>query len=521
VCVKYAGDDQYVRPEHRAVVYRTDDGGETWYERYNPDLEISLTCVDFLDANHGWVAGFPTRSSVTGGAVFSTSDGGETWEHHEPGGSIYAPLWDIEFLDQDRGYVVGANYVAAWGPPVWRTLDGGETWEEIAMDQHENDGLFDLAVMEDRVVALGDHDYVITSTDPWGTYEWPHGENLFTQAFINIHYRFEDVFFLDEDTGWAVGSRSFIPEHTGQVILHTADGGLTWKTQYEQAPLFDLFSVFRLDSVYFVDDETGWAVGRSEYDESNDPHWAILYTSDGGLHWEEQGQELCEDVSPEFFAVQFLDGLHGWALDKGHYDRDNDMHALFLAHTTDGGATWEWVSTEITGSMSVGFALVQGDVAFTDEQHGWAVGGLGKVIYTGDGGVHWERQDFAEDWRRLFAIEMLDNQEGWIGGEGLFHTRDGGAHWTMEDVDIGGDVQDVQFVDALNGWLAGARGRILVTRDGGDTWHEVDNNVSSFTLLGLSFVDQDKGWLVGDYGTILTTIQIPYWPVYLPLVTRG
>jgi photosystem II stability/assembly factor-like uncharacterized protein len=48
----------------------------------------------------------------------------------------------------------------------------------------------------------------------------------------------------------------------------------------------------------------------------------------------------------------------------------------------------------------------------------------------------------------------------------------------------------------------------------------VDNEVSSFDLRGMSFVNPHKGWLVGDYGTILTTIQVPFWPVFLPLVTR-
>jgi len=528
--VKYIGDDQYGDPEHWAAVYHTDDGGATWTEQYSPELAISLTSVDFVDGTYGWVAGFPTRGGITEGAVFHTSDGGETWERQEPGNSIYAPLWDIRFIDQNRGYAVGADYIGAWGPPVWRTLDGGDTWDKVRMARHENDALFGVAVFKDRVIALGDHDYQVESTRPWDSCEWVYPEPpcyncdcLFQhQTFVNTHYRFEDVFFVGEKDGWAVGSRSYLPEITGQVIMHTSDGGLSWETQYEQAtPIDMLFTVFRLNSVYFVDDQNGWAVGRSEYDESYDHHWAILHTSDGGLHWEEQGQNLCEGLSPEFFGVQFLDGQNGWALEDGRYDPDQGAQSLFLAHTTDAGATWEWVSTGITGSLSVGFALVQGDLVFTDEQHGWAVGGLGKVIHTDDGGGHWVRQDFAQDWKRLFAIEMLDNQEGWIAGEGLYHTSDGGAHWNEKDVGFGRDFQDIQFTDSLNGWLVGEYGAIMATRNGGQTWHFVDNEVSSYNLRGMSFINAYKGWLVGDYGTILTTIQIPYWPVFVPLVMRG
>jgi len=516
VGAKYTGDDQYGHPEHAAVVYHTSDGGLTWEELYSPELEITFTAVDLVDANHGWVAGLPTSSSVTSGTVFSTSDGGETWERHEPGGSIDDPLWDIQFLDQDRGYAVGANYIGAWGPPVWRTLDGGETWEKVLMDRHENDGLFGLTVMEDRVIALGDHDYVVTSTDPWGTYG-PHGENLFTQAYINVHYRFEDVFFLDENEGWAVGSNVYTPTLSGQVIFHTADGGATWETQHEHASPPDApFSYHRLDGVFFADAQNGWAVGTSE-----EKHNAILHTSDGGLNWEEQGQELYTSWDLEFFDVQFFDDQKGWALATDNFPSDH----VFLAHTVNGGNEWDWVDTGITGTMAIGYALVQGELSFTTDQQGWAVGGHGQIVHTADGGTTWITQTLkcghTSCPMRLFAVEMLENQEGWIAGEGLYHTSDGGAHWNVEGVEIGGDFQAAQLVDALNGWLAGEDGAILITSDGGDTWHEVDNEASSSSLRGISFVDADKGWLVGDYGTILTTVQVPYWSLYLPIVTRG
>jgi len=529
VGVKYIGDDPYGDPQHVAVVYRTTDGGLTWHEQYSPELEISFTAVDFWDATHGWVVGFPTRSSLTGGFVFHTSDGGDTWERQEPGG-FYDPLWDVRFVDQNRGYAVGFNYVGAWGPPVWRTLNGGDTWEEVLMARHDNEGLFGVAVLEDRVVAMGDHDYLAISTDPWGTYAWPHGENLFTQAYINVHYRFEDVFFVDENHGWAVGSRSYLPELSGQVIFHTSDGGQTWETQYEHAPPLDnLFSYHRLDNVYFADVQNGWAVGTSETFWNPDlppfggweHHGAILHTTDGGLHWEEQGQELYTSWDLEFFAVQSLDDQNGWALATENFPSVN----IFLAHTADGGSQWDWVDTGITGTLAIGFALVQGDVVFTDEQHGWVIGGLGEVVHTDDGGATWITQTLTCDWpichKRLFAVEFISNQEGWIVGEGLYHTTDGGSHWNMQDVDVETDFQDIQFVNSLSGWLAGDYGVVMYTSDGGNTWNLIENDVSSVPLRGLSFVNPQKGWFVGDHGTILTTTQIPYWPVYLPLVTRA
>ena len=294
-----------------------------------------------------------------------------------------------------------------------------------------------------------------------------------------------------------------------------------WETQYEHAPPDTLFSVHRLAQVHFVDRQNGWAVGRSEY-YRDDVDWryqgAILHTTDGGLHWEEQGSELYQSRRREFYAVQALDGQNVWALAEGHFPDRN----IFMGHTTNGGTEWSWVDTGITGTLGIGFELVQGEVAFTDAQHGWAIGGQGQIVHTADGGGSWVRQELTCPWptcpMRLYALAFTNHQEGWIAGERLYHTTDGGAHWNEHELDIGVDLQDIQFVDAQNGWLAGDRGLVMRTTDGGANWVLVDNDVSGFTLRGVSFVAPEQGWFVGDGGTILTTVQVPYWPVYLPLV---
>jgi photosystem II stability/assembly factor-like uncharacterized protein len=489
VGVNYEGDDAYGRPIHNPVVYHTPDGGQTWNEQYNPDLQISLTNADFIDALHGWAVGFLTLSTETGGAVFHTADGGQTWERQEPG-SFYDMLWDVQFINSQHGYAVGANYIGAWGPPVWRTLDGGDNWEKVKMEFHELDGLYGVAITTDQVIALGDHDYRVITDRAWDSCAWtppePSCNNcdcLFETAYLNTHFRFEDVFFVDEYLGWVVGSRTYAPDQRGQIILATSDGGQTWESQYEQPPLSDtLFSIFRLDGLHFTDSLNGWAVGRSE----DVGQYAILHTEDGGQNWIEQGQELFTDLEPEFFDIQFIDNQTGWALDDGHYNQVADQTEPYFAHTTDGGEHWEWVQTGVAGSMSVGYADVQGELDFTDPQHGWAAGGLGKVIHTSDGGASWAAQSVDCGWPncpvRFYAIEMINNLKGWIAGEGLYQTSNGGDLWQIrEDMDVSGDFQDVQFVDALNGWLVGDKGMVYYTDNGGTSWKSVE--VSSDSSL--------------------------------------
>lgn len=523
VGVKYIGEDEYGRPAHRAAIYHTTDGGSTWKEQTYAaeEVRITFTAVDFIDALQGWAVGTQHVFGAPGGVIFHTQDGGETWERQEPD---YF-LMDVQFIDALRGYAVGFDYIGAQGPPVLRTQDGGLTWEKVIMGDNDLEGLYTVNVSEERVVALGDHDFQAVSDDPWGVYQPPWGENLFTQEYLNVHYTFQDVFFTDALNGWAVGSRSFLPAHTGQVIFHTSDGGVTWRKQYEHPPLLSrTFSYFRLDSVFFIDNQTGWAVGMSEYDENYDQRWAILFTDDGGQTWQEQGEELNVDLAPEYFDVQFLDSQHGWALEKSHYDPDTDELTIYLASTQDGGQNWEWVNTQITGSLGVGFALVQGGLDFVDPQHAWAVGGLGQVVHTSDGGSSWIRQTLTCDWpecpKRLYDVDFVDTQQGWISGEGLYHTSDGGSHWEMRPMEYKVDFHDVQFLDSQHGWLAGDQGVVLYTENGGGSWQLAENPESFANLRGMYLTGTRQGWLVGELGTILTTVELPFETSFLPLVTR-
>jgi photosystem II stability/assembly factor-like uncharacterized protein len=218
---------------------------------------------------------------------------------------------------------------------------------------------------------------------------------------------------------------------------------------------------------------------------------------DGGLNWEEQGSELYDDWNLEFFAVQFLDSQNGWALAAKRFPNRN----ISLAHTTDGGNHWEWVDTEIEGLIAIGFANVQGELVFTDDQHGWVAGGRGHVIHTEDGGVSWEEQEFCGHpvcHDRCFGITFVDNQTGWVAGSELYHTTDGGVTWMPQDIEVDGDLQDIQFIDSHIGWAVGDWGVLVHTTDGGNQWHQMDSN-TFFTLRGLFFVNPQLGWIVGDY----------------------
>lgn len=523
-------EQEDTRIGHAGVVYSTKDGGKTWEEQYSPGEDITLTAIDFVDHSQGWVTGFPTSSALNEGFVFHTSDGGKTWERQEPGG-FFDPLWDIQFIDKKRGYAAGFNDIAAWGPPVYRTLDGGASWTKIRMEKSNPlsvlmaEGFFALALVEDQAVLVGDHDLVARSNRAWDACpenEAP-GESclncdcLFRQSYINPHYMLHDVFFADNNSGWAAGSKSVVPNLWGQVILHTKDGGKTWSLQYENSPSSgDLFSYHRLNSIYFVDQQNGWAVGTSatSWNDNQAPagKWqhrgAILHTTDSGKSWKEQGSNLYDQWDLEFFAVKFLDERNGWALATKRFPSQN----IFLAHTTDSGEHWSWVDTGVSGNIAIGSALVQGDLEIVERNNIWAAGGLGEVVHSQDGGVTWRKQNLSCGYPtcpiRCYALAFADSRHGWLAGEKLFFTIDGGDDWNQDPVNMDerneGDIQDIQFLDHENGWLVGEKGLVKKTTDGGKSWQDVESGIPT-DLRGLFFLDRENGWMAGDQGIIVKT----------------
>jgi photosystem II stability/assembly factor-like uncharacterized protein len=334
----------------------------------------------------------------------------------------------------------------------------------------------------------------------WSTRKW------------RAYYILKDVYIADENNGWAVGARSFVPAISGKVILHTQDGGQTWKEQYNDPPYsFDTFFEFQsFNAVYFMDAQHGWAVGDSKmvHEDGWEDHNALMYTSNGGQTWTERGRELYPmywyigEIAIKFLDIQFTSLLEGWALASNRC-ADNDYACL--AHTTDGSTTWSWVSTSLDG----GDLVFDGNLFFADPQHGWVAGGLEDVFFTQDGGVTWTAQDPPTASNRLHDIAFINNQEGWIAGEAFYHTTDSGNHWAVVDVGLERDLNAIQFVDSQHGVVAGDWGNILYTEDGGGSWHFAINDVSISTINGLYFITPQKGWLVGDEGTILTTMAAP------------
>ncbi len=262
------------------------------------------------------------------------------------GGRIIDHLYATYFINHDQGFAVGA-----FGS-IFRTRDGAQTWQAQSS----------------------------------GTVEQLFG-----------------VGFADTSNGWIVG-------RTG-VMLHTGNGGDTWERQTTGSDKH-LFNVAALDAQH------AWAVGD----------WgAILATDDGGKTWKDH--TLDRDVI--LYGQAWVSATQGWVV--------GELGAI--VHTVDGGKTWQDQPSGVEKTLF--------DVHFNDAQHGWACGLDGLILKTDDGGQHWSVLRGKAEVNALEQVgvaEALENaslygisvhgQIGFAVGDigSVFLTKDGGQTWVRQEV---------------------------------------------------------------------------------------
>jgi|GEM_PF-378574 len=184
------------------------------------------------------------------------------------------------------------------------------------------------------------------------------------------------------------------------------------------------------------------------------------------------------------YSVHFLDKNTGWAV--GHIGT--------ILTTKDGGDTWILQTSRTRAHLY--------SVCFVDETTGWAAG-QHTLIVTTDGGETWSEQTSAPV---LDAVQFFDTDTGWAVGAGgtILATTDGGDTWNEKTCGTTRALTSVHFVDERVGWGVGVVGTIVATTDGGDSW-KIQTSGTNETLHSVYFIDEHVGWAVGDKGTILAT----------------
>lgn len=491
------------------LIVHTTDGGQSW-ERQESGVSNWLGGVQFVDANTGWVIGSvgtilhttdggltwtiqnsPVAVDLRGlsfvdsqrgwiglpDSVLRTTDGGATWV--KVGSGVSAQVLDIQFLDENNGALI-SNSGSPSGGHILRTTDGGITWIPTFCSRPGSifpcEKHFRALHFPTRTfgVAVGGwvNPQFYLTNDGGASWVQQETEITFAQP--------ESVYFLDENNGWAVG-------YYQCGYVHTTDGGRTW------TKLNDLCA----GDIQFVTANKGFAAGQG---------FGVRLSIDGGYTW---FRPDCFDDG-RLYGVSFVNSNEGWAVGGKPYPWYLTTEGKIL-HTTDGGQTWEVQQKYNSCLMSV---------HFVSKLHGWAVGENGTIVTTLNGGGAWTAQTAGTGYT-LNDVDFVDDSYGWIAGVEspsgygngrVWRTTDGGSHWVQSGYFEGwsGDYgkYSIDFIDRNIGYVAGAeegKGSVHKTTDGGQTWVEKPLGGDYPILRGLNFVSANEGWVVGDDGFIAHT----------------
>lgn len=296
---------------------------------------------------------------------------------------------------------------------------------------------------------------------------WQHAPNIVSNTNGT---RFDDVFFLDNNLGWAANGSS-------AAVYKTTDGGLTWTEQLNNT-ILGSNHYFR--NIEFLNENIGFLGtlnGKFYKTTDGGNNWSeviitpnppaicgldtvgtstiygcgaffepahIIKSTDSGNTWSYIDMSAYATALVE---IKFLDELNGFAAGR------NATGAVVLK-TTDGGSTWSTIyNATIPGEYIWKLQVLESN---TDVMFGALFASdpnPGKLITSTNGGNTWSTFDAPES--GIEAVGFVSETKGWMGGHttGFFETVDGGATWT--DLGVGGNLNRIFIINNSLAYAAG------------------------------------------------------------------
>ncbi len=246
-----------------------------------------------------------------------------------------------------------ASQVSAEEYPIW-TFDFRDVFYDIAF------------LSSNSAVIVGARGRVLVSH--------PKYPNLWSPRDSGTEELLTCVSFVDQSRGWAAGH--------GGVIIHTEDGGSTWRVQREPSPenqpLFD---------IQFPTPRVGYACGA--YD-------TFLKSTDGGETWTRSapGRDYI------YNNLAFRDEERGYLV--GEFGT--------VLKTADGGESWERLELDGFRGSLFGITLLPGQALLV-------YGIAGRIFRSEDGGRRWTEVSAGQD-KSLFRGAVYGESVVLVGASG-------------------------------------------------------------------------------------------------------
>jgi photosystem II stability/assembly factor-like uncharacterized protein len=348
-----------------------------------------------------------------------------------------AALHAVQFVDREEGWAAGDEGV------IWHTIDGGANWERQ-----------------------------------------PSG----------VRASLRSVHFLNPYTGWIAG-REELPHGAGSVgvLLFTQDGGLKWRRLADA-------TLPGLNAIRFADNHHGYAAGDGNaqfctglFATADGGHTWNPVSGPCCPSW--RAIDLLKDKT-YILAGSWgrLANLRGGKLEAAQVEIPGSRTiygiraqaesaiavgagGIVLRNADAGAASWEIVNLPISAEVRADWDF---HAVCCLAEHVWIVGRPGtRVLHSGDRGGHWEILSSGQP-LPLNSVNFIDERRGWAVGElgSILNTADGGQSWHVQR--RGGQRVAIAFMHSRPTSIPLDAVALLGGRD-------------SYLAVGMSMTDVDPG----------------------------
>lgn len=305
--------------------------------------DAMLRDVQFVGEDTGWAVG-------DHGVIWNTTDGGFSWNLQSSG--VSSALRSVCFLTDRVGWVVGGEsipYAQQGIGVVLKTTDGGATWQQLAGKSTDEKTIPELHRVKffslTHGIATGEPNALCTT----GIVVTIDGGKSWQPATGDVSGSWRAADFLSPDVGAVAGLRGQRALFGNGRLLDSKLGGLGLRG---------------LQGLKLFPNGSGWLVGDGGL---------VLHISEKATVWQAPKQGFAREVRELFdFKTVAVRGSHVWiAGDPG----------TVVWHSADEGQSWDRQVTRQTLPITA--------LCFPTERTGWAVGALGLMLQTNDGGASW------------------------------------------------------------------------------------------------------------------------------------
>ena len=202
---------------HKSAILKTEDGGNTWTEKFNPEI-ARIWDFKFFNENEG-IAFLMSMINDGSHSIAKTSDGGTTWNLLD----LDASFTYLGNESTERIFVQGdACYIIAGDRLIYKSEDYGNTWETIIPPID----IWRACFISSAKGFIINRDQLYFTEN--SGINWTEIKN-FNKCISAVH-------FFNRDHGYCLHyvyetDENNTPRIVSTVVIYTSDGGLTWNEQ--------------------------------------------------------------------------------------------------------------------------------------------------------------------------------------------------------------------------------------------------------------------------------------------------